>query len=204
MSSTAIAMPLTVTDIKQYLYCPRLLFYTYCLPVPRPVTYKMEEGKEEHVHTVELEARRSLRAYGLLQGERLFTVSLHSPTLHLSGLLDMLVLTADAAIPVEYKNTNRKPGRNHCYQLAAYALLVEEAWQRPVQRGFFYLIPRRRANMVNIEPAWKEHVLRTLQGIREMVAAEHMPAPTRQRGRCVNCEYRLYCADVEISTSVDL
>ncbi len=24
----------TVTDLKQYAYCPRIVFYTYCLPWP--------------------------------------------------------------------------------------------------------------------------------------------------------------------------
>jgi CRISPR-associated exonuclease Cas4 len=179
------------------MYCPRIPFYTYCLPVPHRPTYKMQEGKEEHMHTADLEHRRSLRTYGLQEGQRLFGVALHSPALRLSGLLDMLILSADEAIPVEYKNTRRKPGRNHHHQLAAYALLVEEVWQRPVWRAFFYLIPGRRASEVSLEHADKQRVLRTIEDIREMVAHERMPAPTRQRGRCVDCEYRLYCADVE-------
>ena len=194
-----MTLHLTVTDIKQYFYCPRILFYTYCLPVPRPVSYKMEEGQDQHVHEAELERRRSLRVYGLQQGKCHFNVALYSPTLALSGRLDMLILTADEAIPVEYKFTyRRRPQRNHCYQLAAYALLVEEAWQRAVQRGFFYLIPRRRASQVMIHKVWRRRVLNILQDIREMVSTEGMPPPTRQRGRCIDCEYRLYCADVEI------
>ncbi len=188
---------LTVTDIKQWLYCPRLLFYTYCLPVPKHATFKMQDGKEAHEHTSDLEERRSLRAYGLLQGERLFHVALTSPRLALTGHLDMLILTDSEAIPVEFKNTRRAPGRNHRHQLAAYALLIEEKWHKPVWRAFFYLIPSRRASPVDVELAEKQRVLRAVEDIRAMVAAERMPMPTRQRGRCVDCEYRLYCADVE-------
>ena len=38
--------PLTfvVTDLKQYAYCPRVVYYTYCLPLLRPMTFKMERG----------------------------------------------------------------------------------------------------------------------------------------------------------------
>ncbi len=36
---------LTVTDLKQYCYCPRILFYMRCLPGVRPLTVKMEEGR---------------------------------------------------------------------------------------------------------------------------------------------------------------
>lgn len=205
MSATSPAPPyvsptpgLTVTDIKQWLYCPRLLFYTYCLPVPRRTTFKMHDGKEEHERTSDLEQRRSLRAYGLLQGERLFRVALSSPRLALSGHLDMLIVTDSEAIPVEFKSTRRSPGRNHRHQLAAYALLIEEKWHKPVWRAFFYLIPSRRASPVQIELADKQRVLRAVEDIRAMVAGERMPAPTRQHGRCVDCEYRLYCADVEL------
>lgn len=189
---------LTVTDIKQWLYCPRVLFYTYCLPVPRRPTFKMQNGREEHERTTDLEERRSLRAYGLLQGERLFRVALSSPRLALSGHLDMLIVTENEAIPVEFKSTRRAPGRNHRHQLAAYALLIEEEWRKPVWRAFFYLIPSRRASPVEIDPAEKQRVLRAVEDIRAMVAGERMPAPTRQHGRCVDCEYRLYCADVEL------
>jgi len=191
---------LTVTDVKQWLYCPRLLYYTYCLPVPKRPTFKMQEGKLEHDHTSDLEERRSLRAYGLLQGERLFRVALTSPRLALSGHLDMLIVTESEAIPVEFKNTRRAPGRNHRHQLAAYALLIEEKWHKSVWRAFFYLIPSRRSSPVQIAPAEKQRVLGAVEDIRAMVSAERMPPPTRQRGRCVDCEYRLYCADVELGS----
>jgi len=194
----AARLYLTVTDVKQFLYCQRILYYTYCLPVPRRPTYKMEDGQQEHARTEDLEGRRSLRAYGLQEGQRLFHVALHSPTLRLSGLLDMLILTSDEAIPVEYKNTRRKPARNHCHQLAAYALLIEETWSLPVQRAFFYLIPSRRASEITLDSLDKRRVVHTLEDIRHMVASECMPEPTRQRDRCVDCEYRRYCADVEL------
>ncbi len=199
MAVLPLAMPtLTVTDVKQWLYCPRVVFFTYCLPVPRRATFKMQDGKAEHERTSDLEERRSLRAYGLAQGERVFSVALSSRSLALSGHLDMLILTDSEAMPVEFKSTRRIPGRNHRHQLAAYALLIEDSWHKPVWRAFFYLIPTRRAAAVEIQPEEKQRVLRAVQDIRAMLAAERMPPPTRKRSRCVDCEYRLYCADVEL------
>ena len=37
-----------VTDLKQYAYCPRIVFYRYCLPKVRPITFLMEEGIRSH------------------------------------------------------------------------------------------------------------------------------------------------------------
>lgn len=135
MASQAQPM-LTVSDVKQYPYCPRIVYYSYLLPLrARPTTYKMEEGQRVHARTVELEERRSLRAYGLKDGVRHFDVKLESEKLGLRGNLDMVVETPSEVIPVDFKNSSGI-GLNHKYQLAAYALLVEEAWNRSVRRGF--------------------------------------------------------------------
>jgi len=187
---------LTVTDVKQYVYCPRIVFFTYCIPLRRPITYKMEEGKLQHEHTQELERRRSLRAYGLTKGERAFSIRLHSERLGLSGLLDMAIITPGEVIPVEYKHSTGKLGLNHKYQLVAYGLLCEEKWDKPVRRGFFYLIPSKRAQEVTITPNGRRFVKRMLYEMREMIRKEAMPPPTRHRGRCAECEFRRFCGDV--------
>jgi len=51
-----------VTDLKQFAYCPRVVYYSYCLPLIRPMTYKMKAGQEAHVEEKGREQRRSLRA----------------------------------------------------------------------------------------------------------------------------------------------
>ena len=58
----------TVTDLKQYTYCPRIVYYHHCLPAVRPVTYKTEAGVEAGSAEETRELRRSLRPYGLGRG----------------------------------------------------------------------------------------------------------------------------------------
>src|SRR5437868_15412178 len=101
-----MTISLTVSDLRQYEYCARIPYFTHVLGLrrKRPTTYKMEEGRLEHQHVSELEERRSLRSYGLTKGERRFNVNLTSITLQVTGVLDMLILTEDEAIPVEFKN----------------------------------------------------------------------------------------------------
>ncbi|MGH2538793.1 MAG: CRISPR-associated protein Cas4, partial [Candidatus Promineifilaceae bacterium] len=97
-----------VTDLKQYVYCPRVLYYQTVLPAVRPTTYKMEEGLALHAETEGRERRRSLSAYGLAAGERHFNLPLFSAELALSGELDMLIETAEELIPVDYKAAARE------------------------------------------------------------------------------------------------
>ena len=41
-------MNIRVSDIKQYFYCPRVVYHTYFTPVHRPTTHPMELGAVEH------------------------------------------------------------------------------------------------------------------------------------------------------------
>jgi CRISPR-associated exonuclease Cas4 len=193
MKAASELLTLTVSDVKQFAYCPRVVYFTYALPRRRPTTYKMEEGKIEHEHVAELEERRSLRAYGLAEGERQFNVSLHSERLGLSGKLDMVILTQAEVIPVDFKNSSGEVGLNHKYQLTAYALLVEDRWQKPVRRGFIYLVPLKKAHEITITPNMRLFVRNILSQIRTMIESESMPAPTRQKARCRDCEFGNFC-----------
>ncbi|MBI2863656.1 MAG: CRISPR-associated protein Cas4 [Chloroflexi bacterium] len=190
---------LTVTDLKQFGYCQRILYFTYCMPVKRPTTYKMEEGKLAHQRVEDLEARRSLKSYRLDEEggprERQFNVRLYSERLGLSGLLDMVITSREEVIPVDFKNSPGLPGLNHKYQLTAYALLVEDKWDKPVRRGFIHAIPTKRSHEITITPSMRGFVRDAMVAIRQMVAAETMPAATRHKGRCVDCEFLRFCND---------
>lgn len=192
----------TVTDLKQFAYCRRVVFYTYCLPLIRPVTFKMERGASAHETALSKERRRSLRAYGLGRGERHFNVQLESPRLGLSGRIDLVIETDENAtgakelIPVEYKNSRRETGTHWKHQLAAYAMLLEDRWEIPVQRGFVYHIPLRQAREVTITRRLRERVRETVTQMQMMVATQSIPDPPKSRKMCVECEFRRFCNDV--------
>jgi CRISPR-associated exonuclease Cas4 len=191
-----------VTDVKQYACCPRLVYYHACLPDVRPLTYTMQVGIQSHQQEEARENRRSLQHYGLVQGERLFHYALRSEKLGLKGQVDMVIMSPSldaeekVIYPVEYKNSEQKIGMHFKLQLAAYALLLEEVFQAPAPSAFLYSIPRRKAEEVPITPALRKKVLALLEQMRQVVASEQMPEPTREYRRCPTCEFRRFCNDV--------
>lgn len=188
-----------VTDLKQFVYCARVVYYTYCLPLLRPVTFKMAAGGEAHNRVGGLEQRRSLRAYGLAAGQRYFDVALESEALRLRGKVDMVVVKDDGeVIPVEYKDSPGRVGRNLELQLAAYGLMLEEMGWGRVERGFLYFIPTRRAREVRLTKEMKAEVRAMCLAMWGMVEEEHMPPPTPYRARCRACEFRRFCNDIEL------
>lgn len=191
---------LQVTDLKQYTYCPRVIFYRYCMPEVRPVTYKMEAGIAAQNRVTSLEKRRSLRAYDLVEGIRHFNISVESARLGLSGQVDLVVESGEGQgrrlTPVDFKLSRRQPGRHFYLQLASYALLLEEAWGAPVETGYLYLMPSKQSIRVEMTTRLRREVVRTCEEVRAMVTAERMPPPPKQRSQCVNCEFRRFCNDV--------
>jgi CRISPR-associated exonuclease Cas4 len=188
-------LELTVTDIRQHVYCPRIPYYRYTLPLERPVTAKMDLGKEEHGTTSTKESRRTLKAYGIKEGERRFGVDLYSENLGLRRKIDMVISTPHEVMPVEYKMA-AGIGLHHKYQLTAYAMLAEHTFGGTVTRAFVYLTPVKRALEVPITSAMRAHVKKILAGLHDSIENERLPHPTPHRKRCTDCEYRRFCGDV--------
>lgn len=189
-------MHLKVSDLKQYHYCPRVVFYHYVLPVERKVTYKMEKGKAAQEEIARLEARRKLKRFRLQDGTRKFNPWLFSKRWKLSGRLDLLIETEAELYPVDFKFTRGKPFKNHLYQLGGYALILEDQRQRPVNKGFVYLMPQQDAVVYEMSVQLKNDCIRTLEEIRTMVQGERFPEPPSRRTKCADCEYQNYCRDI--------
>lgn len=187
---------LRVNDLKQFEYCPRIVFYNTVMPVERKATVKMERGKQEEVRLDSLETRRSLKRYNLDTGERRFHVWLESATLGLSGKLDLLIVSPKGYFPVDFKYTRGRPHRNHVFQLAGYALLVEEAFRKQVNLAFIYLVPIQQVVAVTLTDDLKHETTDRLTRMRGMIRDGILPDPTVVRSRCEECEFRNYCGDI--------
>lgn len=190
-------MNIKVTDIKQYSYCPRIIYYTYVCPVPRKTTYKMETGKSEHVNLDKLEKRRTLKRYNFQEGQRIFHAYLQSDRLGLEGKLDMHIVSGKQYFPVEYKFTERKAALNHKYQLISYAMLLEDYYNTAVRYGLLYLVPRRDITPVEITPNAREFIRETIIKIKNIICSERFPQQQRHYARCRDCEYLRFCNDID-------
>lgn len=195
-------MELTVSDFKQFVYCPRIIYYNYVEPVPRKTTYKMGYARKEHYRLNQKEKRRGLKKYNLIEGKRHFGYPVYSEKLHFHGKLDILVdteaETGQRYFPVECKDTDQgKIHNNIKYQLAAYAMALEEMTGTSVDRGFIYIIPGEKAYPIEIGEGERDFVRKMVTMIHKIIEEEHYPEP-RSRKRCWDCEFRRYCNDLDI------
>ena len=122
---------LAVTELRQWAYCRRVVYYHQIMPGAGQNTYKMREGERAQEMIESLEMRRTLREYGLEAAERQFGVWLNDERIGLSGKIDLLLKGEGFASVVDFKLTSGEVGENHRMQLAGYAALVESALGLP-------------------------------------------------------------------------
>jgi CRISPR-associated exonuclease Cas4 len=186
---------LRVTDLKQQLYCPRIAYWTYVVPVEKRLPLKVEYGAADHALLARLEERRTLRAYGLAAGTRQFHIRLTSEVLGLTGVLDALLETTEERIPVEYKDTLGGVRLNHRVQLAAYGMLLKEVPGPPVRRGMVFIIPEGKVYPVRLDATLEAKAREALAAIRETIATELVPPPADRWAKCRDCEFLRFCGD---------
>jgi len=185
----------TVTDLKQFIYCPRILYYHACLPDVRPITVKMEMGQRRHEDEPKRALRRTMRLENIASARREFDVPVQSEGLGLSGQIDEVLFFDDSLIVVDYKLA-KVAGQHFKVQLAAYTMLAEATFHLPALRGILYLIPKREAVEVTISSRLRQQVKDTLNAMRRIAETEVMPETTANRRACVDCEFRRFCNDV--------
>jgi CRISPR-associated exonuclease Cas4 len=196
MTGQTELFPLRVHDLKQWDYCPRIVFYNYVMPVNAKSTYKMRYGRAAEDAIDRLERRRKLREFGLEDGTRSSNIWCSSERLSLSGRLDLLIESPAGLFPVDFKASEQLVRSNHITQLCGYALLLEEKFARPVNTGFVFLIPREEIVRIDLTAKRKAACLSALNSMRRAFQQQILPEATDLRSRCDNCEYSNYCGDI--------
>jgi len=187
---------ITAGELKNWAYCRRVVFYRRHMREASRATFKMREGIAAQELVERLEMRRTLIEYGLAGWRRRFGLWLTAPRAGIAGKLDLILQGEGEAAPVDFKLTTGPVGENHRMQLAAYAVLMEEALAVTVNRGFLYRIPDDQVFVVEIGSREKEAVAAAVAAIGTMDELEMLPEATETVARCRDCEYANYCGDV--------
>ena len=177
--------PVTISSLNQYAYCPRRCALIYQEQIFEDNLYTIE-GTDLHQHVDEVGSRaESVPVETALR--------LWSKTLRLTGIADVVEWHDQVPYPVEYKRGKRHKWINDDLQLCAQALCLEEMLGMAVPRGAIYHAKSRRRREVIVTEALREQTHRTVEAIRQLILARHLPPPTEHRERCVGCSLQDQC-----------
>ncbi|WHZ15638.1 MAG: hypothetical protein OJF52_002483 [Nitrospira sp.] len=187
---------LSVNDLKQFLYCPRIVYYHWVMPVRPPATFLMQRGHQQEERFERLEPRRMLSRYGFQEAIRHFGLEIFAESLGMIGKVDLILESPDRIGVVEFKASGSKLAENWKLQLCAYGLLAEQHFLRPCSVGFVMLSDNEELVEVELNELLKEQVHSCMKQVRILVMMQRFPNPTPVRARCTQCEYRNFCGDV--------
>lgn len=185
----------TPSNIIQYLYCPRFVYFEHVLRIPQHEEkyYKVMKGREIHLR----KARENMEYKRKRLGVKEKHINQYLTAPGLSGEVDeVLELNNGQMAPLDYKFARYEDKVYNTYktQLYAYAALIEENFGKKVSEG--YLVYTRSSNkLVHIEiaEADKARVKEAVEAIHTIIETNTFPRGTRYKSRCRLCTYRNIC-----------
>lgn len=167
-----------ISALEHYAYCPRQCALIH-----------VEQTFDENLYTLRGSRAHERVASGEVSWEAGVQVRrslpLYSENLGIHGVADVVEMTVDGPIPVEYK-VGRVARRPAMIQLCAQVMCLEEMFGRRVPRSYLYLAGARRRMEVMVNPPLRQETLEVIESARLLIEqATSPPAPNDRR--CPHC-----------------
>lgn len=196
--------PIPVRALNQVTYCPRLYYLQY-VDCVMPTNEHVEGGLFDHRRVDDPALAGKTRKDGGTSSSR--GVALSSEALGIAGVLDVVEERAGEQYPVETKHGSAprdEDGRptawdNDAVQLCAQAMLMEEAFGKPVPRGFQFYAGSRERVEVAFTKRLREQTRAAVARVRELEVLDTPPEPLppELRHRCFGCSLAPVCLPEE-------
>lgn len=197
MASCFSEESITISDVIEYLFCPRFTYFMHCLGIPQREgrLIKVQKGRAIHKSKEKTNVGYLRKRYGVT--DKLTGIYLCSKKHRIRGVMDeVLFLDDGSAAPLDYKfaKYHNRVFKTHKYQSALYGLMIAEHFNRPVYRG--YLCYTRSGNKI-VEIPFNEKLFQQaeniIQNIFHIIQREQFPETTGNKKRCIDCCYKRIC-----------
>ena len=194
IQQTQVLSNIPVNLIRQWCYCPRVVYYMELSKVAfhRPIW--VQQGEKFHESEKQLWKRRNLSRFSLEKGKIYHNLTMKSEELGLHGIVDMAIETDTAVYPVEFKISANSKKRGDQLQLSAYAMLLEQHFSKPSVVGFL-AGTGKVLHTININEKNRQAVIDTVKKIRQMLKRGLKPESSASLAQCCVCEYINFCND---------
>ncbi len=188
---------ITVSDVMEYLFCPRFIYFMHCLGIPQHEEKRYKVLKGRALHEAREKVNKSYIRKKLRCVRKDVAVYLVSRQNHLKGEVDeVLFLENGTAAPLDYKFAEFKDKvyRTHKYQSALYGLMIADNYGVDVNRGFVcYTRSNHLVKEVKLSNNDFERAIARVNEVLEIIQKGFYPEATKYKVRCVDCTYRNIC-----------
>jgi CRISPR-associated exonuclease Cas4 len=188
---------ITISDVLEYLFCPRFIYFMYCLDIPQheEKRFKVLKGREVHEIRRLTNTEYARKKLNCTRKER--DVFIASKENRIKGIVDEVLFLEDGtAAPLEYKFAEYKDKifRTYKYQLILQALLIKENYRIDVKRGYIcYTRSNSLVKQIDFKSSDFKKAVDIIESIIDIIEKGVYPKTTRSSMKCIDCCYRNIC-----------
>jgi CRISPR-associated exonuclease Cas4 len=191
------AITITPSQVLEYLYCPRFIYYMECLKIKQheDKRFKVQMGRSVHERKERENAGYLRKKLNVV--DKKINVSLVSENHHIRGIIDEILFFEDGTLaPLEYKFAEYRDITYKTFrtQLAMQALLIRENFNGDVKKGYLvYTRSKNRLETIEFKKSHFDFVATTIADILAIIKNGYYPTVKRNELKCVDCCYRNIC-----------
>lgn len=188
---------ITISDVLEYLFCPRFIYFMYCLDIPQheEKRFKVLKGREVHEIRRLTNTEYARKKLNCTRKER--DVFIASKENRIKGIVDEVLFLEDGtAAPLEYKFAEYKDKifRTYKYQLILQALMIKENYGIDVKRGYIcYTRSNSLVKQIDFKSSDFKKAVDIIESIIDIIEKGVYPKTTRSSMKCIDCCYRNIC-----------
>lgn len=187
---------ITPSDMIEFLYCRRFIYYMKCLSIPQfeENRFKVQKGREVHEKKESQNKQHLRKKLGVV--DKQIDVDLYSKKFKIKGIVDEVVTLEDGSkAPLDYKfaTFDEVVYKTYKTQMLLYSLMIEEMYNCEVKKAF--LVYTRSRNLVKEIDVDLKDIKKLEKDIREYfkVVGGYFPKGTSSKARCIDCCYKNVC-----------
>lgn len=188
---------ITASEIIQYLYCPRFIYYMNVLNISQHEDERYLVNKGRDIHELKMVRNKEYLRKSIGCVDKEIDVYLSSDKLHLVGRMDEVLIFEDgsrASLDYKFAVYEERLFKTLKTQQVAYSLLIEENYNCQVNKA--YLVYVRSKNLlkeIEITNKDKENCIDIIDEIFDIQTRCYFPKSTKNKLRCQDCTYRNLC-----------
>jgi len=191
------SLSITPSHVIEHLFCPRFTYFQHVLSISQneEQRWKVQKGREVHLERANVNKSYLRKKLGVTKRE--FDVPLASEKLQVRGIADEVLTLDDGSMaPFDYKYAKapKKTFRTLKFQSVLYAMLIEEVYCLPANRGFIcYTRSNYQVVEIPFSSRLKSQAMRIVKEVVDVITKGFLPAATSVKVRCADCCYRNIC-----------
>lgn len=188
---------ITASEIIEYLYCPRFIYYMNVLDISQHEHERYLVNKGRDIHDLKMVRNKDYLRKTIGCVDKDIDVYLSSDKLHLVGRMDEVLTFEDkskASLDYKFAVYEEKLFKTLKNQQVAYSLLIEENYNCPVNKAFLvYVRSKNLLKEIEITQKDKEKCIEIINDIFDILNKCYFPTGTKNKLKCQDCTYKNLC-----------